>query len=232
MNKIKRLIPERLRFFLYNMTAPFLRNTNPKSYAQCGMHVNLYGPLNLDAQNIYLEDYTRLQPGIRVISNKAKLHVKKFSSISAQCVIIPGSHIPTVGLPQYLSTSHINDIERDIVVEEDCWVGAGAYLLSKAHIGRGAVVAAASVVTKEVPPYAVVGGAPAKIIACRFTKEQIIAHEASLYPQEERMSEAKLDQLFNLYFKDKKAIGTSELTIEDEQRLKNIKQQLGIKIYE
>lgn len=108
----------------------FFRNTNPKQYATCGKHVDLNGPLYLDARRVYLEDYTRLQPGIRVISNQGTLHVKKYSAIGAGCVIIPGTHIPTVGQPQYLSTYHINDKDGDVIIEEDCWIGAGSYLLS------------------------------------------------------------------------------------------------------
>jgi acetyltransferase-like isoleucine patch superfamily enzyme len=54
-----------------------------------------------------------------------------------------------------------------IVVEDDVWLGSGAVVLDGVTIGRGAVVAAGSVVTKDVPPYAVVGGAPAKVLKFR-----------------------------------------------------------------
>ncbi len=57
----------------------------------------------------------------------------------------------------------------DIIVEDDVWIGYGATIMSGVKIGKGAVVAAGSVVTKEVPPYAVVGGTPAKIIKYRFS---------------------------------------------------------------
>jgi len=54
-----------------------------------------------------------------------------------------------------------------VVIEDDVWVGAYAVILRGVHIGRGAVVAAHSVVTKDVPEYTVVGGAPASVIAVR-----------------------------------------------------------------
>ena len=61
----------------------------------------------------------------------------------------------------------------DIIVDDDVWVGYKATILSGVHIGQGAVVAAGAVVTKDVPPYAIVGGVPAKIIKYRFSPEVI-----------------------------------------------------------
>lgn len=54
--------------------------------------------------------------------------------------------------------------ERDIVVGNDVWIGANAVIVPGVKIGDGAVVAAGAVVTKDVAPYAVVGGVPAKVI--------------------------------------------------------------------
>lgn len=51
-----------------------------------------------------------------------------------------------------------------IHIEEGAWVGAGAIILSNVRIGRYSVVAAGAVVTKDVPPYCIVGGVPAKVI--------------------------------------------------------------------
>lgn len=61
----------------------------------------------------------------------------------------------------------------DIVVADDVWIGYGATVLSGVHIGQGAVVAAGSVVTRDIPPYAIVGGVPAKIIKYRFAPDMI-----------------------------------------------------------
>ena len=61
----------------------------------------------------------------------------------------------------------------DIVVDDDVWIGYGATILSGVHIGQGAIVAAGAVVAKDVPPYAVVGGVPAKVIKYRFGPEII-----------------------------------------------------------
>lgn len=56
----------------------------------------------------------------------------------------------------------------DIVVKDDVWIGDGAIICSGVKIGQGAIVAAGAVVTKDVEPYAIVGGNPARFIKYRF----------------------------------------------------------------
>lgn len=67
-----------------------------------------------------------------------------------------------------------------VVVESDAWIGFGAIVLSGTRIGRGAVVAAGAVVSRDVPPYAIVAGNPAKIVGQRFPERTIPVHEASI----------------------------------------------------
>lgn len=57
------------------------------------------------------------------------------------------------------------------MIENDVWIGHDVTILRGVTIGNGAVIAAKSVVTKNVPPYAIVGGNPAKIIKYRFSKK-------------------------------------------------------------
>ncbi|WP_059005529.1 CatB-related O-acetyltransferase [Bittarella massiliensis (ex Durand et al. 2017)] len=65
------------------------------------------------------------------------------------------------------------DNRGDIVVGNDVWIGYEAVVLSGVHIGDGAIVGARAVVTKDVPPYTVVGGVPAKPIKRRFDEETV-----------------------------------------------------------
>lgn len=62
-----------------------------------------------------------------------------------------------------------------IIIMNDCWIGEKVTILSGVTIGNGAVVAANSVVSKDVPPYAIVAGNPAKVIGYRFNESQIEA---------------------------------------------------------
>ena len=55
-----------------------------------------------------------------------------------------------------------------IVMEDDCWLGAGSTVLAGVTIGHDSVVAAGAVVTKDVPPYSIVGGVPAQVLRERL----------------------------------------------------------------
>lgn len=72
--------------------------------------------------------------------------------------------------PEYISD--FPEYEQ-IVVGNDVWVGTRAMVMDGVTIGDGAVVAAGAVVTKDIPPYAIVGGVPAKIIRFRFSQDKI-----------------------------------------------------------
>lgn len=61
--------------------------------------------------------------------------------------------------------------EADVVIEDDVWLGANVVVTAGVRIGRGAIVAADAIVTRDVPPYTIVGGVPAKPIKSRFPQE-------------------------------------------------------------
>ena len=61
----------------------------------------------------------------------------------------------------------------DVVIGNDVWIGSGSTILSGIKIGDGAVIAANSVVVKDIPAYAIAGGNPAKVLKMRFSRKQI-----------------------------------------------------------
>lgn len=75
--------------------------------------------------------------------------------------------------------------EADVVVEDDVWLGANVVVTSGVRIGRGAIVAAGAVVTKDVPPYAIVGGVPAKVLKMRIP----VPEEGSEYDARNRRTQ-------------------------------------------
>jgi acetyltransferase-like isoleucine patch superfamily enzyme len=66
-----------------------------------------------------------------------------------------------------------SDIDKDIKIGNDVWIGAKSTIMSGVKIGNGAVIGATATVTKDVPPYAIVVGNPGKIVKYRFTEKQI-----------------------------------------------------------
>ena len=72
----------------------------------------------------------------------------------------------------FTKESHFDELEK-VEIGSDVWIGANAVIRNGVKIGHGAVVAAAAVVTKDVPPYAIVGGVPARLIRMRFTENII-----------------------------------------------------------
>jgi chloramphenicol O-acetyltransferase type B len=71
-------------------------------------------------------------------------------------------------------------VNSKVIIEDDVWIGYGAIIMSGVKIRRGSIIAAGSVVTKDVEPYSIVGGNPAKLIKYRFSKEEIMEHERKL----------------------------------------------------
>ena len=99
-------------------------------------------------------------------------------------IILGGEHkINTASLYPFEHFSEFSDVTNtenhfskgDVTIGNDVWIGNGATILSGVTVGNGAVIGACAVVTKDVPPYAIVAGNPAKIIRYRFDEETIAA---------------------------------------------------------
>ena len=78
--------------------------------------------------------------------------------------------------------------DLDVHIEDDVWIAANVTILKGVTVGRGAVVAASSLVIHDVPPYAIVGGVPAKVLKYRFLADDIKKHEEILYEPNERLT--------------------------------------------
>ncbi len=117
--------------------------------------------------------------------DSASVRVGQFSSIGMDVVLMDGGNhrsdwVTTyplrsmLGLPGAFADGHPTS-KGDIAIGNDVWIGRGARVLSGVTIGDGAVVAGYSVVTKDVRPYAIVAGNPAREVRRRFDDEQVEA---------------------------------------------------------
>jgi acetyltransferase-like isoleucine patch superfamily enzyme len=110
--------------------------------------------------------------GIKIGCNSL---VGEYSVIRGQGGVEIGDRVYTSPFTQIIAVNHVFDdpsrpfvdqgiTAEGIVIEDDVWLGAGAVITDGVRVGQGAVVAAGAVVTRDVPPYTVVGGVPARII--------------------------------------------------------------------
>lgn len=235
MNKISSLVSDiwflirKGRHLLYHLHR---ENPGSKDFGTMPSHSTIAYPCHIGVpKNLFVEDFVKIRYGLTVINaNKESVYIKKYTVIAPDVTIITNNHRPTVTIPQViLGESHINDKSADVIIEEDVWVGTRATLLAGVTLGRGCIVGANSVVTKPVPPYALVAGMPAKIMGVKFSLPDIERHEEALYPPDERMSHDDLVSLFDQYYSDKKVFGCSDpLTEEQMKTVNKLKKKRGL----
>ncbi len=167
-----------------------------RSMKYCGRGVYLR-PMSSDIKglwNLSVGDGTSIPKGSTLYCTEAPLIIGRKVIFGPNPTIITGDHrIDVIG--RYIMDSHEKLPENDapVVIEDDVWCGANVTILKGVTIGRGSVVAAGAVVTKSCPPYSIVGGVPAKILKYRFTVEECLLHEKTLYPLSQRFSKELLD---------------------------------------
>lgn len=172
--------------------------------------------------NTSLGDYTR----IRQFSTLHHVDVGKYCSISRNVRIGLGRHplnlISTNSIfysqnKTAIRSDWINKINfeehKPTKIGNDVWIGEFVTVIGGVNIGDGAVIATKSVVTKDVPPYAIVGGIPAKVLKYRFDEETIAAllqikwwdlPDDEITKKIEAFTETNLNEdLLNEYFLDK-----------------------------
>ncbi len=96
------------------------------------------------------------------------VEIGKYCSIANNVIIAPPEHDYSK-----FSTRWDNKPNKITIIENDVWIGTQSIILQGVKIGNGAIVGANSVVTKDIPPYAIVVGSPAKILKFRFNNETI-----------------------------------------------------------
>mgnify|MGYP002768762543 FL=1 len=129
-------------------------------FSQISVGINTYGDLNVNSSNY-----------------NSRLIIGNYCSIASEVSFLLNSEHPINNISTYpfkvkIMGADCESLSKgDIIVDDDVWIGHRAIIMSGVHIGQGAVIGAGAVVTRDVPPYAVVAGVPAKIIKMRFNEE-------------------------------------------------------------
>jgi acetyltransferase-like isoleucine patch superfamily enzyme len=122
-------------------------------------------------RDVWVDDYRKLRIGDDVsIGKSAMLQCIGGITIGNQVMVAHGSQIISAGhrVPAAGESMRFSGLDvAPIVIEDEAWIGGGAIVLPGVTIGRGAIVAAGAVVTKDVEPYTIVGGIPAVVIGSR-----------------------------------------------------------------
>jgi len=164
-------------------TTAVVRNCRFGRYTQVGDQSRM--------ENCLLDDYAYLGGHCDLMS----ADIGKFANIAAMVRVNPGFHpmdYPTLHHFTYRPTMYGMAEDDDtaffewrsrqrVVIGHDTWIGHGAVIMPGVRIGNGAIVGSNSVVTKDVPAYAIVGGVAAKVIRQRFPRAIADALEATAW---------------------------------------------------
>ena len=154
-----------------------------KVIAGCGEDVHFSQKLSLLGRKLHVGNHVYVGEGCLFMCQNAPIHIGDHVMIAAHVTMISGDHRTDV-IGKYMmevgEDEKLPENDLPIVIEKDVWIGVGATVLKGVTVGEGAVIAAGSVVTKDVPPYAIVGGVPAKVLKYRFTEEEIRRHKQIL----------------------------------------------------
>lgn len=199
MNPILRLVGLILHksHILYNK----YRQCKINEFIGGGNRIIIYPYTICGTSNIIAEDPMYIGPNSTIYTTGAKLTIRKHFISGPNLTIITGDHHVIVGkfIDEVSLDEKTKENDQDVVIEENVWCGANVTILKGVQIGRGAIVAAGSVVTKDVPPYSIIGGVPARFIKFYWSIEQIIDHEQTLYDYEERLTRTQLESLYDQY---------------------------------
>lgn len=152
-------------------------------------------------KNVFLYDNVSIGERSFISAKNAKFIIKGNCAIAEGFTVHTGNHANVIGkfVTDINEGNKPQGYDKDVVVERDVWIGCNVTLLLGVTVGRGSIIAAGAVVSKDIPPYAIAGGVPANFIKFKWTIEEILEHEKLLYDESERYSKVELEKIFETY---------------------------------
>lgn len=142
-----------------------IRNNVTLNSCNYGYHINMHSPVKLFADRegaeIVIDENTRIHGSC--IHAYEKIVIGKNCLIAANCQIFDGNG-HDLSFPNVENRINTRGGSKPIIIEDNVWIGANSIILPGVRIGYGSVIAAGSVVVKDVPPYSIAGGNPARVI--------------------------------------------------------------------
>ena len=149
--------------------------------AERGEDCHLDGRCSIDAPHVHLGSHVFIGSGATFVSSDAQIYIGSHVMFGPNVSIVTGNHrTDVVGTYMIDVTEKREQDDRDVVIEDDVWVGMGATILKGVTIGRGSVIGAGALVTKSVPPYSVVTTKRETVVRPRFTEKELREHEQKL----------------------------------------------------
>lgn len=174
-------------------------SARPSKFGHIGENVKITPPYTMHQSNIFIYDNVGIGPNSFISTPNAKVIFKGYTAVAEGLTIHSGNHARIVG--RYVSDITDKDkpsgYDADVIIEEDVWIGSNVTILAGVTIGRGCTIAAQAVCNRDIPPYCIAGGIPAKVIKMYWSVDQILEHEQKLYPEDLRLSRAYLEQISN-----------------------------------
>lgn len=201
MNISRKLKDNRFLRGLYCLWSRNFDGLKRSDFGYIADSVILTPTLSGNLRNVYVYDNVGIGPHALLSTPNAKIIIKGNCAIAEHLTIHTGNHARVIGkfVTDITAANKPEGFDKDVIIEKDVWIGSNVTILAGVHIGRGATIAAGAVVNKDIPPYCIAGGVPAKPIRFYWSIDEILKHEAQLYPQEERMSREKLEFIIEKY---------------------------------